>query len=49
MEAVNPVEFAVVTEPEFQYGAEAFAAHQQQEDKTMIKDNATKDVPVKSR
>ncbi len=28
MEAVNPVELAVVAEPEFQYGAEAFEAHQ---------------------
>ena len=28
MEAVNPVELAMVAEPEFQYGAEAFEAHQ---------------------
>jgi len=48
MEAVNPVELAVVAEPEFQYGAEAFEAHQQQAEKTMIKDNSTKNVPVKS-
>jgi hypothetical protein len=27
---------------------EAFEAHQQQSEKTMIKDNATKNVPVKS-
>lgn len=48
MEAVNSVELAMVTEPEFQYGAEAFEAHQQQAEKVMSKDNATKNVPVKS-
>ncbi|MBD5535937.1 MAG: hypothetical protein HDQ99_09835 [Lachnospiraceae bacterium] len=48
MEAVNTAELAMVAEPEFQYGAEAFEAHQQQAEKTMIKDNATKNVPVKS-
>ena len=48
MEAVNPMELARVAEPEFQYGAEAFEAHQQQAEKTMIKDNSTKNVPVKS-
>ena len=47
-EAVNPIELARVAEPEFQYGAEAFESHQQQAEKTMIKDNATKNVPVKS-
>ncbi|MCM1235586.1 MAG: hypothetical protein NC489_36265, partial [Ruminococcus flavefaciens] len=48
MEAVNPAELARVAEPEFQYGAEAFEAHQQQAEKTMTKDNAIKNVPVKS-
>ena len=48
VEAVNPVELAVVAEPEFQYGAEIFEAHQQQAEKTMIKANATKNVSVKN-
>lgn len=48
MEAVNPVELAVVAEPEFQYGAEAFEAHQQETVKEMAKDKATKNVPVNS-
>ncbi len=47
-EAVNPVELAVVAEPEFQYGAEAFEAHQQETAKEMAKDKATKNVPVKN-
>ncbi len=49
MEAVNPVELAVVAEPEFQYGAEAFEAHQQETAKAMATDKATKKEPVKSR
>lgn len=49
VEAVNPVELAVVAEPEFQYGAEAFEAHQQETVKEMAKDKAVKNVPVKSR
>lgn len=48
MEPVNPAELARVAEPGFQYGAEAFEAHQQQAEKAMVKDNATKNVPVKS-
>ena len=48
MEAVNPVELAVVAEPEFQYGAEAFEAHQQETTKAMTTDKATKNVPVKN-
>ncbi len=48
MEAVNPAELAVVAEPGFQYGAEAFEAHQQQAEKAMTKDNTTKNMPVKS-
>ena len=48
MEAVNPVELAVVAEPEFQYGAEAFEAHQQETTKAMATDKATKNEPVKS-
>lgn len=48
MEAVNPVELAVVAEPEFQYGAEAFEAHQQEAEKAMTTDKATKNVSVKN-
>ena len=48
VEAVNPVELAVVAEPEFQYGAEAFEAHQQETVKEIAKDKSTKNVPVKS-
>ncbi|MCI8409464.1 MAG: hypothetical protein HFJ09_09390 [Lachnospiraceae bacterium] len=48
MEAVNPAELARVAEPEFQYGAEAFEAHQKEAEKTMAKDKVTKNVPVKS-
>ena len=48
VEAVNPVELASVAEPEFQYGAEAFEAHQQEAVKEVTKDKATKNVPVKS-
>ncbi len=48
MEAVNPVELAMVAEPEFQYGAEAFEAHQQETTKAMTTDKATKKEPVKS-
>lgn len=48
MEAVNPVELAVVAEPEFQYGAEAFEAHQQETAKAMATDKATKNMPVKN-
>lgn len=49
MEVVNPVELAVVAEPEFQYGAEAFEAHQQETAKAMTTDKVTKNVSVKSR
>ena len=48
MEAVNPAELARVAEPEFQYGAEAFEAHQKETEKAMAKDDAAKNVPVKS-
>ena len=48
MEAVNPAELARVADPEFQYGAEAFEAHQKEAEKKMTKDNATKNMPVKS-
>lgn len=48
MEAVNSAELARVTEPEFQYGAEAFEAHQQETEKAMATDDVTKNVPVKS-
>lgn len=49
VEAVSPVELAVATEPEFQYGAEAFEARQEKTEKAMTKDNAIKNVPAKSR
>lgn len=48
MEAVSPAELASVAEPEFQYGAEAFEAHQKEAEKAMIKDHTTKNMPVKS-
>lgn len=48
MEAVNPLELANVAEPEFQYGAEAFEAHQQKAEKAATKDKVTKNEPVKS-
>ena len=48
MEPVNPAELAVAAEPEFQYGAEVFEAHQQETVKEMAKDKATKNVPVKN-
>lgn len=48
MEAVNPAELARVAEPEFQYGAEAFEAYQQETTKAMTTDKATKNVPVKN-
>ena len=47
-EAVNPVELAVVAEPKFQYGAEAFEAHQQETTKAMTTDNAIKNAPIKN-
>lgn len=47
-EEVNSVELAVAAEPEFQYGAEAFEAHQQEITKAMATDKATKNVPVKN-
>lgn len=48
VEAVNPVELAVVAEPKFQYGAEAFEVHQQETTKAMATDKATKNVSVKN-
>ncbi|MCI7191513.1 MAG: hypothetical protein MR998_12920 [Lachnospiraceae bacterium] len=48
MEPVNSVELAVVAEPEFQYGAEAFEAHQQETSKAMTTDKVTKNVPAKN-
>ncbi len=47
-EAVNPVELAVVAEPEFQCGAEAFEAHQKETEKAITNDKITKNMPVKS-
>ncbi len=37
-----------VAEQEYQYGAEAFEAQQEEAEKAMTKDNTTKNVPVKS-
>ena len=48
VEAVNPVDLAVVAEPKFQYGAEAFEAHQKEAEKATTKDDVIKNVPVKS-
>lgn len=48
METVKLVELAVAAEPEFQYGAEAFEAHQQETTKAMTTDSATKNALVKS-
>ena len=48
METVNLVELAVAEEPEFQYGAEAFEAHQQETTKAMTTNSATKNALVKS-
>ncbi len=48
-EAVNLVEFAKVAEPEFQYGAEAFEAHQKETAKAAENDKETKSMPVKGR
>ncbi len=47
-QALNPIELALVAEPEFQYGAKAFEAHQQEAVKEMAKDKEAKNVPVKS-
>ena len=47
-EAVNLTGLAVVAEPELQYGAEAFEAHPKEAEKAMAKDDAIKNVPVKS-
>ena len=47
-EAINPAELAVVAEQEFQYGAEAFEAHQQEAERTAVKDITEKNVPKKS-
>lgn len=46
--AVNSIELARVAEQEFQYGAEAFEAHQQKTEKATTKDKVTKNEPVKS-
>lgn len=47
-EPVSPAAYAKVAEPEYQYGAEAFEAHQQEIAKEMTKDKATKNAPVKN-
>ena len=52
MEAVNPVELAVVAEPEFQYGAEAFEAHERENAKKpseALAKEASKPTVAKSR
>ena len=48
MEAVSPIELARVAEPEFQYGAEAFEAHQKETEKLMVADKSEKAMPVKN-
>ena len=48
MEAVNPVVLAMVAEPEFQYGAEAFEVYQQEAERTAVKDITEKNAPKKS-
>ena len=48
MEAVSPIELARVAEPEFQYGAEAFEAHQKKAEKLMAADKPEKAMPVKN-
>ncbi len=48
IEAVNPVELAVVAEQEFQYGAEAFEAHQQEAERIAVKDITEKNPLKKS-
>ncbi len=48
MEVVNPVELAVVVEPGFQYGAEAFEAHQQETTKAITTDKVIKNELVKN-
>ncbi len=47
-EPINPVAYAKVAEPEYQYGAEAFEAHQKEAEKAMTKDSTMKNLPVKS-
>ena len=48
MEAVNLMDIARVAEPEFQYGAEAFEAHQKEAEKAITDSKATKNVSVKN-
>ena len=48
MEAVSPIELERVAEPEFQYGAEAFEAHQKKAEKLMAADKPEKAMPVKN-
>lgn len=47
MEAVNPMKLARVAEPEFQYGAEAFEAHQKEAEKAIADSKATKNLSAK--
>lgn len=49
METVSPMELAKVAEHEFQYGAEAFEAHQKETAKAAENDKETKSMPVKGR
>lgn len=46
MEAVSPAELVRVTEPEFQYGAEAFEAYQKET--AMTNDKVIKSLSAKS-
>lgn len=45
-EMVDPIALSRVAEPEYQYGAEAFEAQQQDITKVMSESMATKDVPA---
>lgn len=48
VELMAPAVLSNVAEQEYQYGAEAFEAQQEEAEKAMTKDNTTKNVPVKS-
>lgn len=45
-EMIDPIALSRVAEPEYQYGAEAFEAQQQETTKVMSESMATKDVPA---
>ncbi len=45
-EMIDPIALSRVAEPEYQYGAEAFEAQQQETTKVMSESMATKDIPA---